>query len=436
MIRAWTRLALATSVAAAACGGVRTAVPSSDPRAIGTEGPINLIALAPDGSWIVIEQVRVDTNGDGRLNNDCSSSSNVEPRDYDRQDDQQQYLVFGAGPGTPIDDIYYADPTSSWLVVVRDSQYHLVNTKSRRWTVLPDAQEPDDRACELDATRQALFDESGRVLLYVKSAGGSSSAIVRTLSTGKQHSIALGSGSPRRIELSRGGSFVAAYFVKEKPGQHDDDRFLSNFGTDGFQCSVSPFFVLAGPDRERLEARVARAEDDAATPVAGFVSFLGDDYVARTPGGGLALHGRDGTTPLLPDGCDPRILARHDRLHLAVATCRAEQLESDRAALYLLGRDVHVQLGAGRVPRSLAPGEASRSLGGSESDGLTVSSRFERIADVWIDFHAHRIVDEHSLPADRSDDRPRSPVFDPPIRQRLVPAKAGECWDEGPLHWQ
>jgi hypothetical protein len=202
-------------------------VPNSDPHAIGTDAPVRVVAVAPGGEWVVIEQAREDTNADGRLSFQCHS---FDPRSGD---EQVAYLVYGAGPGAPFSEFISSDRSGGWLVVLNREELVLVNARTHEWTELKRGEIAADEPCSERPARAAQFDAEGKTLLYLRETKHESTAILRTLATGQERDILLGPGKLWRADLSPNGEVVTAYVLRgalaedPHPGPNPPDDALS-----------------------------------------------------------------------------------------------------------------------------------------------------------------------------------------------------------------
>jgi hypothetical protein len=107
-----------------------TPAPASTPIAVtapvegtvGTPGFVRLLAAAPSGAWVILCQARADTDKDGSI--DVQTGHHGEYFG----DELAPYFIRGAGEGEALDAFVAVDPTSRWIVVIRNGSMQLVDT--------------------------------------------------------------------------------------------------------------------------------------------------------------------------------------------------------------------------------------------------------------------------------------------------------------------
>jgi hypothetical protein len=396
-----------------------------NPNDLGTAGPAAVRVVAPDGSWVVVAQSRVDTNNDGRLGGGTGWVG----------DEWVTYLIFDRGPGEPIKKLVDYDPSRRWLVVQLEASLVLVDGKTRARTQLRDADLDDDQPMEEHPARAAQFDASGRTLFYLRKGAV---AVLRDLASGREREVALGSGNLWRAELAPAGDLVVAYFVMrnisdphgfwgpvEGEGSRGDWPWV--YASEYTRFTRGPAEVLIGPHRKDVEVRVARVGDAAASVAPGFLARVGSDWLGASSDGALVLHESDREIRLVPAGCDPRVWIVQEHLGVAVATCGGDE---QGKGIHLVGRDVKLQL----PMRGVFPKDGMF----EEGRGAEVQGRVAWLpGDLFVDLKERRLVDEaerRTLSAVDGDNAPRA---DQTTNGRiLVPAQAdGDSWC-GPLHWE
>src|SRR5689334_22606331 len=95
----------------------------------GTAAPYTLVAVPPSGTWAVMCQARIDTNGDGKI------EAYYELHGELAGDDMTAFLVDGDGRETPIDNVLARDPTGRYLVVELAKAPVLIDTTT--WARTP-----------------------------------------------------------------------------------------------------------------------------------------------------------------------------------------------------------------------------------------------------------------------------------------------------------
>jgi hypothetical protein len=198
---------------------------------IGTAHPVLVEELADNGSWLVICQARADTNHDGRIEVGVGFHGDM------FGDKMLPYLVFGGGPGIAIDSYVASTDDDAWLAIVRDGKLELVETKTRKHTVVAGADVRDD-GVPFGGSRVAAI--GGGRMLYFRS----DRIVIRELASGQEREVAV-TGTPWRAEIDSKGAwariavmpaghaFPVAQTTLAARGCRGEPRAYSSGGIDG-----------------------------------------------------------------------------------------------------------------------------------------------------------------------------------------------------------
>lgn len=85
-------------------------------KSFGTEAPLQVVGYDNEGTWAVLCQSRVDTNGNGWADN---------------FDDESMYLVVGGGEGKCVDSFFGAGPSGTWLAIAEDGVFQFRDVRSQ-----------------------------------------------------------------------------------------------------------------------------------------------------------------------------------------------------------------------------------------------------------------------------------------------------------------
>jgi hypothetical protein len=180
---------------------------------IGTPDPISLFAMADDGGWIAICQAREDTNRDGSLDADWSDPS--------RGDALRPFLVFGHGPGEPIDQFLAGG--GPYVAVVRSGVPVVIDARSRAATQLVGFELAESDGLGRGPMRSLSLDRDH--LVYRRADG----VTTRDLRAGRERTTPL-VGRVWSIEIDDGGHWakVVTYgngpHLTPKLGTHSFER--------------------------------------------------------------------------------------------------------------------------------------------------------------------------------------------------------------------
>ncbi len=317
-----------------------TAIAAPPPAdALGTAHPVIVDAASPAGSWVVACQARHDTDGDGTI------SVTVGPRGELGGDQLLAYLLTGAGPGHPIDELLAADPTGRWLVLREEGRPWLVDTTGTNRVDL-EALGADSRSDAIPYAdhRSFTFDAAGTKLAYVRERASGTEIVVRTLASGDERIVVPGPGKLWRARLDMTGNWVVVEMITED---------TSGNGRLGWPV----------PERERLPHRcagplpryaawqdrgdqpatlVAPASGGRAKLMTSLVAPLRDRLLVRLPGGEIYTRTWRGKRVRFGDGeCLGHLVHADVDRELALFACEQEE---GRPLLELRGPGYRQQL--------------------------------------------------------------------------------------------
>ena len=147
--------------------------------AIGTANPIRIDEHAPDGTWVIACQARVDTDGQPGTSVEYSLHG-------DRGDRLVPYLIYDAGPGLEIGAFANQSPDGHWLAVVRGGKLELHDAVHRRSVELVDADTEDDAGLDYHS-RVASF--ANTRMIYFRKVKGRDVVVVRELASGAERVV-------------------------------------------------------------------------------------------------------------------------------------------------------------------------------------------------------------------------------------------------------
>jgi hypothetical protein len=161
---------------------------------IGTAHPVLVEEVADNGSWLVICQARADTNHDGQIEVGVGFHGDM------FGDKMLPYLVLGGGPGIAINAYVASSDDDAWLAIVRDGKLELVDTKTRKHTVIAGADVRDDEV-PFGGSRVATI--GGGRMLYFRN----DRIVIRELASGAEREVAV-PGTPWRAEIDSKGAWA------------------------------------------------------------------------------------------------------------------------------------------------------------------------------------------------------------------------------------
>ena len=145
---------------------------SALPRhALGTADPIELIASARNGRWVVACQARGGP--------------------------MRPYVIRGEGAGQPIDGFVTSSPDDRWIAVLRDGKLVLIDDADGTEHIVPEAD-------ILDPGVAPRFGGDSRHLLYFRIVDGARIPVIRDLSAQRDRLIALPRASVRHVRWKPG----------------------------------------------------------------------------------------------------------------------------------------------------------------------------------------------------------------------------------------
>lgn len=227
----WTRGSFLLACSLAACGGstgrpLAASAPSPVPESAAAEEPIgrvgsdqasSLVASGRTG-WAVVCEARQDSNGDGTLSFEITGY-------HTEGDEVRPYLVFGIGPGEPIDAHLASDESGRWIAVARGGSAWLVDARSARWEELgPTPVEP-----ARDLAVHPFFSFGGGTFAYFTEPTG---LVARELASGTVHRVPAHAGRLVDVRAEESG-FVTTSWVEDS--DHD-----GTFGMTGVVGHVLP----------------------------------------------------------------------------------------------------------------------------------------------------------------------------------------------------
>lgn len=309
-MRAASRTVPAALVLALAC----SAPGEGDPQqsdGIGTAHRIHFVAAHPDGAWVVIEQAREDTDGDGQILVDRGAHAEF------TGDAMRTYFVRGSGAGDAIDAYVGSSPSGRHVALIRDGRLVLVDMAGGTEVNLS-ARGADARTRGfLRADRVASFDRLGRRVAYVRREGDRGRVVVMNLDgSGSEVEIDAGAGLLDRGELTGDGEWVVLRVVTS---DSDGDGVLrlphgAPPPTPGFDAPFSRQPVRG----DETEARLAPASGGPVVAAPSPFCVMGPRRVVRSRDWSLALLEPDGSMTPLVGGEAGAIVHAHNPMLEAV----------------------------------------------------------------------------------------------------------------------
>ena len=263
-----------------------------EPSGYGTAHPTILQVVDPAGSWMVMCQARVDTDGDGRV-----SSSFDDHHGVAFGDDVEPYLVLGPGAGTRIDDYVNHDRSGRWIAVIQAQRLVLIDAREgKRWDLSASGAVTADVDGVFGPHAAASFDAAGRHCQYVRRQGARIVVVVRDLRTHKETVIDPGPGLFHRARIEPSGHWVIVRVVAEDTdgnGRLELPRIASSLTKRRCRGEVGAYstFGRSGDDDVR---RVARVAGGRASAVKGLVAPIGEGLLCRKADGALVMRLADG----------------------------------------------------------------------------------------------------------------------------------------------
>lgn len=289
---------------------------------VGTAHPIVLEAAAADGSWVVICQARVDTDGDGEV------AVHVGYHGDTYGDRFAPFVVGRDGREQAIDAVVAHSDDGRWLAVVRGGKLVLHDAAADTWLELPGADAKDDGVPVL-GHRAASIDGAGTRLVYFRSGDR---VVVRELATGAEREVT--QPGIWRAEVDRDGRW-ARLLVVRKDQDGDGKRTWPSLRTSlsDRDCRGPIMSYSTGgwsgdmPEFLWLDLATGAIVDEGEA----IVAPVGDDLLRAGPRGALSLGGRE----LASAACDPQVIGVAATPPRVLYTCRPSH--GDEAAVTLAG---------------------------------------------------------------------------------------------------
>lgn len=287
---------------------------------IGTDSPMVVVDVAPQGHWVTYCQARADTDDKAGIEVRLGRHGDT------HGDALVPYLAIGGGPELVIDDYVGRDEAGRFVAVTLPGDgLVLLDTWADTKTVLHGARTDDD-AMPFGHHRAAAF--GGDHIAYARRvAGDRTTVVVRDLATNVETSLDPGPGALWRFDLSPGGDYVVMRVVTE---DRDGDGKLtppsSKTSLSGRRCRgpVGSFSTF-GSEGDGVEVRVARVRPGAkATPTRGLLATMRSGPLLRAPTKALVIEGAP-DIPVFDAACEAELVHTIPERDEVWASCRGER---------------------------------------------------------------------------------------------------------------
>jgi hypothetical protein len=287
--------------------------PAAPGGAIGTAHPFTAVTASATASWVSFCQARKDTDGDGRI--EVSFGHHGDPLG----DDVAPYLVIGDGEGQAIDAFVGADAGGRWVAVVRERKLVLVDSWSRKESVLAGADASDDPN-PLGPHRAASFDGAGRRVAYLR--GGK--LRVRELQSGNEQLLDPGSGLVWRFWIDEDGERVWLQMVTrdtDGDGKLALPQAQTSLSARHCRGPWASYGVYGWKGDEPVVRMVAVQKGAVARDVEGALGTLAGKVVRRRADKAIVAEGDGGEVVVAPASCDAEVI--HTAKGRLYYVCRA-----------------------------------------------------------------------------------------------------------------
>jgi hypothetical protein len=309
-----------------------TRLPAADyQRALGTPHPVQLIAAAESGRWVVACQARSDTDGRDGIHVTLGQHGDI------HGDAMVPYVFRGGGDGHAIDDFVGASRDERWLVVLRKGKLVLVDDVAGAETTIVDADtRPDQRGHARDAT----FDHSSKRLVYFRPAADAAHIVVRDLERQREREVVIPKIIAWRVAPESIGSWARVMFVREDTdhnGRLDWPSVHTNAPL-GQACTGEPAsYSTFGAGGDEIHEAWINLENGEVRDNKSILAHVDDDEIVKAPDRAI----RVGATTIVPAGCDGELLAFARNPLRLVVTCSAS---GKSAPIELFGPTFHAKL--------------------------------------------------------------------------------------------
>ncbi|MFO0566170.1 MAG: hypothetical protein U0263_10945 [Polyangiaceae bacterium] len=304
---------------------------------VGTDGPLTLETVAPDGGWVVFCQAQEDTDGDGGVRVRVGAGGALEG------DSMARYFALGEGSGQRILDLLAYDGSGRWVVLRKESGDVLLDTQRNRELRL-DELGFDGRSDGLAARshRALSFDLDGRRLAYVRRRDKDVSLVLRELESGRESQFEAGPGELWRVAFDPAGQALLLDVVLDDTNKDHRLSWPVLERKKPRPCS--------GP-LVRFESRVRRGDEPVrrivpldgqkSETVPGLVVRFGDSRIVREGSGKLLLLAPGRSSEIANAKCNARIVHLDLVRKQLVTSCEESK---GRAKLALWRNDQSVAL--------------------------------------------------------------------------------------------
>ena len=260
---------------------------------IGTAHPILVQYVGTNGDWMVICQDRQFRKGNEAIGRHGEVGPGFRP-----------FLVLGAGEGIPIDEFVAGDRAGRFVAIVRDGRLSLVDVRSKKITLLPDADVRDGTSPLADGT--VTFDGRGQLMLYPRTRGRLRGLVLRFLGSGQELEVDPGPGSVRRTYLDEEGRWMMADLTVtagDWPGA------ITDLAPRGCRAPAASYFVAGGRQAGQLTRRWAAVGSAHLEEVEGLIRPVRGGVVIRAKDDAIVRVHHSGTRKeLVPRGCHGKVL--------------------------------------------------------------------------------------------------------------------------------
>ncbi len=275
-----------------ATGFVPERAHSSPEETYGTAHPTLAHEVDPAGQWMVLCQVRKDTDGDGKVE-----------AFFDRLhgnvlgDDVEPYLVLAPGVGMRIEDFVSSDRSGRWVAIIRGDRLILINTRTKKeWDLSKTGALTDDVDPVFGPHSAASFDAGGKRCLYLRKNKKRVTVVVRDLVTHKDVLIDPGPDLFHRAHIDPSGLWALVFVVDkdtDKNGTLERPTYPSSLVERRCRGSVGAYSTF-GQRGDDATLRIAPTTGGTAVSIPGLIAPIHEDLLIRQSSGALALRKRNG----------------------------------------------------------------------------------------------------------------------------------------------
>jgi hypothetical protein len=327
-----------------------SAVLATEPRAsqeplapsdirFGTNAPLSVFAASAHPTWVGLCQVRVDSDGDGKLDARVGAHGELEG------DRLVPLLINARGEETLLDHYLGADPSGRYVSFTQAGHLLLRNTETGDQRSLSEWAPGKLKGRGNGAWPPASFDARSRHFAYLAQDGTKEVVVLRNLALGTERRIDPGDGKVWDLGFEPDGvQLRLSMITRDSNGNGRLEGHPAAAPNPPCRGPVTGYKIpKLHPDA--LTTKLYNIETARLGEVAGFVATMGNRVITRGPERELWLESESLPRNVLSSpSCNGRIL--HIDAHRDAIVLGCAKASGERRALYLVraGKSINLKL--------------------------------------------------------------------------------------------